>query len=541
MVGRLFRGPDRDRRGIQLQRLLAVSRSARLHARRLAQRDPRPHLHPALLEVGEDVADRLGHHRRPRVPARVLPCALGDEAQVHPASPPDCAVSDELSAACPCVEGDPRRSGRRELVPLLDRPALARASAVATALQPVRGHARARLHLAAVRRAPDLRLARHTRPATPRGRKRPRREPAARVLGRDAAAVAARRSRGVLLRVHPDARRVRDAVACRRGERLHVRQPDRRSLRDRVSRLGDRVDPRAVPDRGGCDPDGRLLAVPAAGPGGDRVNDPALSKNGARALRVFFGLVVLFLYAPIVILLIFSFNNSAVPTFPLSGFTFHWYHEFLANGDLRAALWTSAIIAALTSVGAVLLGVLSSIALVRRRFRAKALVSALLLSPLVIPYVVFWISLLLLFHTLGVSNGVPTVVIGHIVITLPYTILVLVPRLEQIDESLEEAAYDLGASRLRTFWAITFPLILPAVASAFLIAFTTSFDEYAVASFVIGTRATFPIYLYSALRFPSQLPQVIAVAVVVLVVSLTIVVAAEVGRRWAERRVALET
>jgi spermidine/putrescine transport system permease protein len=131
-------------------------------------------------------------------------------------------------------------------------------------------------------------------------------------------------------------------------------------------------------------------------------------------------------------------------------------------------------------------------------------------------------------------------VIGHIVITLPYTILVLVPRLEQIDESLEEAAFDLGASRLRTFWAITFPLILPAVASAFLIAFTTSFDEYAVASFVIGTRATFPIYLYSALRFPSQLPQVIAVAVVVLVVSLTIVVAAEVGRRWAERRVSLE-
>jgi spermidine/putrescine transport system permease protein len=268
--------------------------------------------------------------------------------------------------------------------------------------------------------------------------------------------------------------------------------------------------------------------------------DPALSANGARALRLFFALVVVFLYAPIVILLIFSFNNSDVPSFPLSGFTLHWYHEFIVNGDLRAALGTSAIIAALTSVGAVLLGVLSSIALVRSRFRGKALVSALLLSPLVIPYVVFGISLLLLFHTLGVSNGVLTVVIGHIVITLPYAILVLVPRLEQLDPSLGEAAYDLGASRLRTFWAITLPLILPAILSAFLIAFTTSFDEYAVASFVIGTRATFPIYLYSALRFPSQLPQVIAVAVVVLVVSLTVVVAAEVGRRWAERRVSLE-
>ena len=268
--------------------------------------------------------------------------------------------------------------------------------------------------------------------------------------------------------------------------------------------------------------------------------DVALSKSGGRLLRAFYVLVVVFLYAPIVILLIFSFNKSDVPAFPLSGFTLQWYRDFVHNGDLRGALETSAIIAALTSVGAVVLGILASIALARRRFRGKAGVAALLLSPLVIPYVVFGISLLLLFHILGVPRGMPTVVIGHIVITLPYTILVLVPRLEQIDASLEEAAFDLGASRLRTFRLITLPLILPAVLSAFLIAFTTSFDEYAVASFVIGTRPTFPIYLYSALRFPSQLPQVIAVAVVVLLVSLTIVVAAEVGRRVAERRVELD-
>jgi spermidine/putrescine transport system permease protein len=267
------------------------------------------------------------------------------------------------------------------------------------------------------------------------------------------------------------------------------------------------------------------------------VNDVALSTNGARALRLFFALVVVFLYAPIAILLVFSFNSSPVPAFPLSGFTFHWYRDFIANGDLRGALETSAIIAALTSIGAVLLGVLASIALARRRFRGKAVVSAFLLSPLVVPYVVFGISLLLLFHQLGVPNGIPTVVIGHVVITLPYTILVLVPRLEQIDASLEEAAYDLGATHLRTFTAVTLPLILPAVVSAFLIAFTTSFDEYAVASFVIGTRPTFPIYLYSALRFPNQLPQVIAVAVVVLLVSLTVIVGAEIGRRVAERRV----
>jgi spermidine/putrescine transport system permease protein len=266
--------------------------------------------------------------------------------------------------------------------------------------------------------------------------------------------------------------------------------------------------------------------------------DVALSKNGARLLRAFFCLVVIFLYAPIVILLIFSFNDSAVPTFPLSGFTFRWYRAFLENADLRSALETSAIIAALSSLGAVVLGILASIALTRRRFRGKAAVSALLLSPLVIPYLVFGISLLLLFHQLGVPRSLLTVVIGHIVISLPYTILVLVPRLDQIDSTLEEAAFDLGATRLRTFRSITLPLIWPAVVSALLIAFTTSFDEYAVASFVVGTRVTFPIYLYSALRFPSQLPQVIAVAVVVLVVSLGVVIAAELGRRFAERRFA---
>ena len=264
--------------------------------------------------------------------------------------------------------------------------------------------------------------------------------------------------------------------------------------------------------------------------------DVALSPNGRRLLRTLFGLVIVFLYAPIVILLIFSFNNSALPSFPLSGFTLHWYHEFIDNTDLRASLETSAIIAALTSLGAVILGTLASIALTRRRFRGKALASAFLLSPLVIPYVVFGISLLLLFHQLGIPRSLVTVVIGHIVISLPYTILVLVPRLEQIDSSLEEAAYDLGATHLRTFRSVTLPLILPAVVSAFLIAFTTSFDEYAVASFVVGPRVTFPIYLYSALRFPSQLPQVIAVAVVVLMVSLIVVVAAEMWRRAAERK-----
>jgi spermidine/putrescine transport system permease protein len=264
--------------------------------------------------------------------------------------------------------------------------------------------------------------------------------------------------------------------------------------------------------------------------------DVALSRSGAWMLRAFFAFVVVFLYAPMVILLIFSFNDASLPTFPLSGFTLHWYREFLTNSELKSSLKTSAIVAALSSVGAVLLGILSAIALVRHRFRGTGPVSALLLSPLVIPYVVFGLALLLLFHTAGIQRSIYTVVIGHIVITLPYTILVLMPRLLQIDVSLEEAAYDLGASRFRAFRSVTLPLLLPAVVSAYLIAFTTSFDEYAVASFVVGSQQTFPIYLYSALRFPNNLPQVIAVAVVVISVSLLVVVGAEIGRRIAERR-----
>jgi spermidine/putrescine transport system permease protein len=264
--------------------------------------------------------------------------------------------------------------------------------------------------------------------------------------------------------------------------------------------------------------------------------DVALSPNGRRIMRAFFVLVLVFLYAPIAILLVFSFNNAALPAFPLSGFTLRWYHDFLHNGELQAALKTSAMVAVLSSVIAVALGILASIGLTRSRFRGRGAATTLLLIPLVIPLVVLGISLLLLFHVLGIQLSILTIAIGHVVITIPYTILVLMPRLEQIDRSLGEAAYDLGAGPVTTFRRVTLPLILPAVVSAFLIAFTTSFDEYAVASFLAGTRQTFPIYLYSALRFPSQLPQVIAVAVVVLCASLVVIVAAELWRRRAEAR-----
>src|SRR5262249_4291669 len=191
-------------------------------------------------------------------------------------------------------------------------------------------------------------------------------------------------------RLQPDARRVRDAVARRGRERIPVRQPDRRSVRGRFPGLGDRVGALDLPARRRRRAHRRLLPLPPHRRGCGGVMGAAPSKERAGRPRWVFVLVV--------ILLIFSFNKSAVPSFPLSGFTLNWYREFLSNSDLKGALETSAIVAALSSTGAVALGVLASLALTRRRFRGKSAVSALLLSPLVIPYVVFGVSLLLLFH-----------------------------------------------------------------------------------------------------------------------------------------------
>ena len=268
--------------------------------------------------------------------------------------------------------------------------------------------------------------------------------------------------------------------------------------------------------------------------------DIATSKNGKRLLSFWFGVLLLFLYVPLLLLLIFSFNDNNLPVFPLRGFTTDAYEQFAANDELKGSIVTSAKVAALSSLGAVILGLLASIVLVRRRFFGQGVASALLLSPLVVPYIALAIGLLIFFNEASVPLGIKTILMGHIVLSIPYTILVLVPRLERLDVRLEEAARDLGAGTMQTFRLITLPLILPAIVSAFLVAFVLSFDEIIVASFIAGETTTFPLYLFSQLRFPTLLPQVIAVAVIVMAVSALILVAAEVGRRLLERRLGTE-
>ena len=274
--------------------------------------------------------------------------------------------------------------------------------------------------------------------------------------------------------------------------------------------------------------------------------DVAASKEGRRSLIAFFVLLAVFLYTPILVLIIFSFNDSLLVTFPLAGFTTRWYRLLLHNDQLITALESSAIIAAISSVIAVVLGVLAAYAIARRRFRGKGVASGLFLAPIVIPYVVFGIALLILFRAVddfliprfGIyfGLGVHAIVIGHVVVSLPYTILTISPRLEMLGVGIEEAARDLGASPTSTFRRVTLPLLLPALVSAYLIAFTLSFDEYAIASFVAGDVTTYPLFLYGQVRIRIGLPQMIAISVIVLLLSMVLVVGTEAWRRRAERR-----
>jgi spermidine/putrescine transport system permease protein len=268
--------------------------------------------------------------------------------------------------------------------------------------------------------------------------------------------------------------------------------------------------------------------------------DIATSRGGGIALKVWFGVLLVFLYAPLLILLVFSFNDNNLPVFPLKGFTTDAYQAFAANPELRASVLTSFKVASLASLGAVTLGVFASIVLVRRRVVGRGGVSALLLSPLVVPYIALAIGLLVFFNEASVPLGIQTIVMGHIVVAIPYAILILVPRLERLDVRLEEAARDLGAGALQTFRYITLPLLLPALVSAYIVAFVLSFDEIVIAYFVNGQTTTFPLYLFSTLRFPTLLPQVIAVACVAMAASAIVLLAAELGRRVLERRLGAE-
>ena len=252
-----------------------------------------------------------------------------------------------------------------------------------------------------------------------------------------------------------------------------------------------------------------------------------------------------FLYLPILSMIVFSFNNSRLVTVwdgPNSP-TLKWYGELFRNEQILGAAWLSIRIAAMTATGAVILGTLAGLVLARfGPFRGRALLSGMTTAPLVMPEVITGLSLLLLFVALEQLIGWPdvrdatTITIAHITFSMAYVTIVVQSRLAGFDNSLEEAALDLGARPAKVFFRITLPLIVPAIMSGWLLAFTLSWDDVVVSQFVAGPGSTtLPMVIFSKVRLGVS-PDVNALATIMVLIVATGVVASSIWMRRQERR-----
>ena len=235
------------------------------------------------------------------------------------------------------------------------------------------------------------------------------------------------------------------------------------------------------------------VARPPAGTRGDRVRGWVLGAWSALAL--------LYLFIPIFIVVLFSFNdNHGRFNFTWQGFTLtHWAHPF-ANPDLAVALKNSLLIAVLATIIATALGTFMALALVRYGFRGRGVVDFFVFLPLATPEVVLGAALLALFLTANVNTGFVTIVIAHVMFTVSYVVVTVKARLEGMDRHIEEAAMDLGATEWATFRKVTLPMIMPGVGAAALLAAAISIDDYVITSFNAGQTQTFPLFIFGATR-----------------------------------------
>jgi len=225
-----------------------------------------------------------------------------------------------------------------------------------------------------------------------------------------------------------------------------------------------------------------------------------------------------FLYLPIVILVIFSFNASRLVAV-WGGWSTRWYVELINDTAMLESAWVTLRIAVLSATAATVLGTLAAIALVRLgRFRTRVVFSGMIYAPLVMPEVITGLSLLLLFVAVDIDRGFWTVVIAHTTLTMCFVTVVVQSRLLSFDRSLEEAALNLGCPPFRTFLTVTLPLIAPALASGWMLAFTLSLDDLVVASFTTGPGATtLPIRIYSEIRLGVK-PEINAISTIVIAI-----------------------
>lgn len=252
---------------------------------------------------------------------------------------------------------------------------------------------------------------------------------------------------------------------------------------------------------------------------------------------------LLFLYLPMVVLVIYSFNASRLVTV-WAGFSTRWYLELFRDQQILSAVWTSLRIAFFSASMAVCLGTLAAFVMVRfTRFRGKTALSSMVTAPLVMPEVITGLSLLLLFvhmaQTIGwpADRGMVTIWIAHTTFCSAYVAVVVASRLRELDLSIEEAAMDLGSRPVRTFFQITLPMIAPAVAARWLLAFTLSLDDLVIASFVSGPGATtLPMVVFSSVRLGVS-PKINALAtLIILAVSLATFLAWYMMRRSEAKR-----
>jgi putrescine transport system permease protein len=252
-----------------------------------------------------------------------------------------------------------------------------------------------------------------------------------------------------------------------------------------------------------------------------------------------------FLYAPIVSMMIFSFNNSRLVTVwdANNSPTLKWYAELMENDQILGAAWLSVKIAAITATGAAVLGTIAGLVLARfGPFKGRTLLSGMTTAPLVMPEVITGLSMLLLFVSMEQLVGWPkgrdlvTIAIAHITFTMSYVTIIVQSRLAGFDDSLEEAAMDLGARPAKVFFRITLPLIMPAIVSGWLLAFTLSWDDVVISQFVAGPGSTtLPMVIFSKVRLGVS-PDVNALATILVVVVAIAVVVGALWMRRAERR-----
>ncbi|MBN2646900.1 MAG: ABC transporter permease subunit [Thiotrichales bacterium] len=249
-----------------------------------------------------------------------------------------------------------------------------------------------------------------------------------------------------------------------------------------------------------------------------------------------------FLYGPIASLIIYSFNESKLVTV-WGGWSTKWYGALLENQQILDAAWLSIKIATVSATFAVIIGTLAALALVKfKRFRGRGSLSLMLAAPLVMPEVILGLSLLLLFVSMEELLGWPargqtTIILAHMTFAIAYVTVVIRSRLAHFDFSLEEAAMDLGAHPVKTFFWITLPLIAPALVAGWLLAFTLSLDDLVVASFVSGPGATtLPMVVYSSVRLGVS-PEINALATIIVgLVSLAVLIAGLVMYRQEKQR-----